>query len=204
MRHRAGATLVAVLLAALLPSLAVAKGPVEATLEGPGLAAPIEFGGWTEADPWRAPIEPLATAAGFFPAAFGGDSGLLGSKPPTGDLGPRYTVTYGLGGPEDGEERIVQAVYPYAQPHPVTYMAPDQPFYGTMSTRGGWFVATSPLAPPLAYVLREAGLPRDPPTGGDPGTFPWTIAVGLAVLVTMLGLAALTLLLLRRRLHPAT
>jgi hypothetical protein len=204
MTHRAGATLAAVLIAALLPSLGVAKGPVEATLDGPGLAAPIEFGGWTEADPWRAPIEPLATAAGFFPAAFGGDSGLLASKRPAGDLGPRYTLTYGLGGPEDGEERIVQDVYPYAKPRPVTYMAPDQPFYGTMSTRGGWFVATSPFAPPLDYVLREAGLPRDPPTGRDPGTFPWTIAAGLAALATTLGLAALTVLLLRRRPHPAT
>lgn len=191
-------------LALALAPPALAKGPLEASLEGPGLEAPLQFGGWTDPgateDPGRAPLGRLAEAAGFFPASFGQSTvGPILAKRPKGDLGPRYTLTYGLGGPEGDEERIVQDVYPYARPHPVTYMAPGQPFYETMRTRGGWFVATSPNAPPLDYILRDAGLPRHPPAEFNPATVPWTLVEWSALGASLLLGALVGVLLVRRR-----
>ena len=65
--------LVAAILVALAASpSALAKGPSEATLQGPGLESPIEFGGFWRADrPNRQPLQPFLEAFGFFPAAFG-------------------------------------------------------------------------------------------------------------------------------------
>jgi hypothetical protein len=66
MAYRAGVTLAAVLFAAFLAPLAAGKGPIGATLEGPGLDAPIVFGGWSEdgaGGQGRFPLMPLVEAA---------------------------------------------------------------------------------------------------------------------------------------------
>jgi hypothetical protein len=34
---------------------------------------------------------------------------------------------------------IVQYVFPYAQPRPVTYMPPNQAYWGNARTEGAWF-----------------------------------------------------------------
>jgi hypothetical protein len=79
---------------------AQAKGPLEASLEGPGLDRPVRFE-WTygsaPGDPRRAPIEHLALATGLFtgvfadasPETFDVASRALRLRPPRGDLGPR-------------------------------------------------------------------------------------------------------------------
>jgi hypothetical protein len=97
---RVAAALGAVLVAAFVSPQATAKGPLEATIEGPGLESPIVFGGWSEpgaTEEGRFPLMPLVDASNFFPAAFGSYNATPVPRP-KGDLGPRYTVTYDLGG----------------------------------------------------------------------------------------------------------
>jgi hypothetical protein len=206
MTKRVAAALAAVLLAAMVSPHAAAKGPLKATIEGPGLDAPIVFGGWSESgatEEGRFPLMPLVESSNFFPAAFGSYSATPVERP-KGDLGPRYTVTYDLGGPEGDPSLIVQDLYPYAEPHAVTYMAPEQPFYGSQETLGGWFVASSAPARPLKDVLVDAGLPPSPPTGRDGSPFPWTVAGAIAAMGALLAFGAAAVVLIRRRPRPAT
>jgi hypothetical protein len=76
---------------------------------------------------------------------------------PKGKLGPRYTVTWSVPGPND-TSRIRQALYPYAKPRPVTYMRPNQLFWDGRRTYGGWFLAE----PALKRTLVAVGLPARP------------------------------------------
>ena len=196
--------LVAAILAGLaFSSATLAKGPSAATLEGPGLESPIEFGGFWRADGQnRQALQPFLEAFGFFPAAFGTEpqpyfTTRLPGRPER-DLGPRYTVTYVLSEtPDDEGALVVQDLYPYAQPNAVTYMEPGQQFWGRARTRGGWFVARSTAWP---QILADAGLPRTPPRVDGGREIPWTAFGAMAALA--LG-GTLTLLALRRRPHPA-
>ena len=191
-------TLAALLLLACVPSLAIAKGPSEATITGPGIdstitVAPGEPG--AEMAPGVAVME-LAEAAGFFPASFGQAPTPITDDPPAGDLGPRYTIEYLVPGPAGKTDRILQDLYPFAT-EPVTYMAPGQPFFETEATRGGWYVGSAELT----RLLLEAGLPQSPPTGGGDKAFPWPVVALLAafgaLVVATLGVR------LRRRSQPA-
>jgi hypothetical protein len=196
--------LVATILVGLaISSTALAKGPSEATLDGPGLESPIEFGGfWRANGKDRQPLQPFLEAFGFFPAAFG-----TAPQPyyttrlprrPERKLGPRYTVTYVMSETSEGEgQLVVQDLYPYAKPNAVTYMEPGQQFWGRARTQGGWFVARSAAWP---QILADAGLPKTPPRAGGDREIPWT-AVG-AIAALALG-ATLTLLAFRRRPLPA-
>jgi hypothetical protein len=184
MKRRAPAVLTIALAAALVPSTAFAKGPIAASVDGPGLGAPIRFGdpeSWGEEDAMAAhqPVMQLAEAAGFFPASFGQEPDPMLARKPTGALGPRYVIEYLVPGPNNTEDRITQDLYPYAKPNPVTYTAPGQPFFETQATRGGWYAATNPSVPPLTFVLTEAGLPN----GSE---FPWTVVATLALLGALL------------------
>jgi hypothetical protein len=188
--------LAALLVLACVPSPALAKGPSEATITGPGLDAAITVGPGepgAEMAP-GAPVMELAEAAGFFPASFGPEP--LQGEPPAGELGPRYTIEYVVPGPYNESDRVVQRLYPYAT-QPVTYTEPGQPLFETEETRGGWFVGSAELT----RVLLDAGLPESPPTGGGDEPFPWPAAALLA------GLAALVVVTvgvrLRRRSQPA-
>jgi hypothetical protein len=186
----------AVVVTLALAPAALAKGPVEASLAGPGLGTPLGFGGWdgSAADEARAPLMRFVEAAGFFPGAFAMTPDPMLDARPRGELGPRYVATYDLGsGPDGGENIVVQDVYPYAKPAPVTYMAPGQPFYGGRESRGGWFVA-----PALRDVLVAAGLPPTPPVD-DGSRFPWPLVAALAGLTAALGICALAVGRLRQR-----
>jgi len=70
-------------------------------------------------------------------------------------------------------------------------MRPNQHFWGSNRTHGGWFVA----GPGLKAALVAAGLPESPPPAASGGSFPWawTVAGVLAVVVL------LALVLSRRR-----
>ena len=170
----------AALVGLLAPTGASAKGPIEASLAGPGLDAPVlvalAYEGPAD-DPRRAPLEHLALATGRMTAVLTGASlesfeaatRRLRVARPTGDLGPRFTLTYRFEGPGGGDE-IVQDVYPYAEPRPVTYLAPDQ----LLHTQGSWFVADEGLE----HALVEAGLP--PASSGGGGGFVWAALALLA------------------------
>ena len=182
--------------AMILATTAQGKGPIAATIDGPGTGGGISLGGNGEPGS-GAPLGNLADQSGFFAAAFGQTPDPMLDARPSGDLGPRYTVTYRLPGPNGRDARIRQDLYPYAPKGPVTYTPPGQPFFGTQSTHGGWYQASAPLKD----VLVRAGLPATPPatsTGSDDGIGWRDFWVPVAVLFAA-ALAALGAVLVRRR-----
>ena len=186
MRKLLPLAIVAALAALVATAPAAAKGPSTASLTGPGLDHALPVKGEGESGPGT-PLGSLVELGGFFPQVFLQVPDPTKRTRPAGDLGPRYRITYRVPGPH-GTSTLVQDVYPYAKT-PVTYMSPDQRFWGFNHTHGGWFVA----GPGLKVTLVAAGLPESPPAGGD-GSFPWawTLAGAGAVVV-------LLVLVLRRR-----
>jgi len=159
------AVAVTALVVVLGSAAAEAKGPSTATIEGPGIAAPIEV---NRAD---------SRMIGADLAMLVKDSKILSGlwcprcddrlrQPPTDRLGPRYTVTYTMaleGDLQASTDTVVQYVYPFAVPHPVVYIPAHQPFWNT-DTVGGWFVAR----PRLRTLLTVSACPmrrmrRSPP-----------------------------------------
>ena len=165
-----------------LPAAALAKGPSEAVVTGPGL----DDNGLAIAG--LGDDSDLTGLSGFFPATFGQSPDPMLASPPKGTLGPKYTIRYTVPGPSGSDATIRQDVYPYAEPSPVTYTRPGQPFFDTEKTRGGWYVST----PGLRDVLVRAGLPAESPvtTGGgaDRAVWPWVVLT--LALVAALGWAA--------------
>jgi hypothetical protein len=89
---------------------AFAKGPRKAVVTGPGLGRPVTLRN-------EAPFV-------FFESRGGGRLGRLTHRP-DGPLGPRYTITYPeVWGPHSG--KVIEYVFPYAQPRPVSYTPPNQ------------------------------------------------------------------------------
>ena len=138
-----------------LPATASAKGPSEATITGPGLGKAIRIIG-PEAE--GSPLMNLAEAAGFFPAAFGQTPDPMAYARPKGDLGPRYSIDYVVPGPNGGNDKIHQDLYPYAKPGAWTHMAAGQPIFD-FETHGGWFTDSR-----IKEILVARGLPKAPPT----------------------------------------
>jgi len=188
--------IVAAIAALVLPATALSKGPSGASISGPGTGGGLNIGGNGESG--GTPLGDLTQQAGFFPAMFGQDPDPMLSSRPKGDLGPKYTITYTVPGPNSEADRITQDLYPYANP-PVTYTKPGQEFFGTERTRGGWFKAD----PQLKEILVAAGLPKvDPTTGSSDDS--WFPAGLVSLLAAALLLAAGTGIVMRRRTRPAT
>ena len=115
-------------------------------------------------------------------------------------LGPRYVVRYVMPGPEGQKSILVQHLYPYAKPYPVSYTKPGQPFWGATSqdaavrrdgqhTFGGWYVSTAELRQTLAQI----GLPTRPPSADDGGFWSSTpnligVIAGIAAALLAVGL----------------
>ncbi len=148
--------LVLAVAALAFPATALAKGPSEASLKGPGLDKAIAFAGTEEPG---TPLGDLTQFAGFFPAAFGQEPNPMLPSRPKGDLGPKYEIEYTVPGPEGEVFQISQDVYPYAEPDAVTYMAPRQDiFHNPDGTLGGWY-----QSPELRAFLVKSGLPKAAP-----------------------------------------
>ena len=162
-----------------------AKGPSTASLTGPGLGHALPVKGVGEAG-IGTPLGSLVLLGGYFPQMFGQSPDPTTRTRPAADLGPRYRVVYRVPGPNSGVSTIVQDVYPYAKPTPVTYMPAGQRFWGSQRTHGGWFVSETGLK----AALVAAGLPESPPASG--ASFPWAwTGVGLAAVVLLLLVLAL-------------
>lgn len=175
--------------ALLLPGTASAKGPSDATIAGPGLSSPLTLSGGGEGG--NTALGHLVSWGGFFPQVFGQEPNPLLAARPAGLLGPRYDVVYVVPGPST--DKLRQELYRYAVGGPVTYMKAAQKFWGTQSTRGGWYRAS----PELKSTLVEAGLPEKAPTGHQrAANSRKAVAVGAGAGIL---LAGGVLLLLRRR-----
>jgi hypothetical protein len=190
--------LVALAAALALPAAAVAKGPDQAALSGPGLNGSIPIKGEGESGAGT-PLGDLVQFGGYFQVVFGQQPDIRLKQRPKGDLGPRYTVIYRVPGPAAGPSRILQYIYPYAKPDPVTYMPPQQRFWGDQRTLGGWFDADVLLK----RTLTRLGLPATPPAPAGGDGFPWRpVGLGLAAAFALL-LAGAGVLAVRRRGRPA-
>jgi hypothetical protein len=184
-----------------------AKGPIAATIDGPGTGGGIALGGNGEPGS-GAPLGNLSDQAGLFPAAFGQTPDPMLAGRPKGDLGPRYTITYRLPGPNGEDSLIRQHLYPYAGGGPLTYTRPGQRFFGTESTRGGWYRGGAALK----QTLVEAGLPsreggrvisRPVPAPTDDGGTGLGNLWPAVVAILLIGVAPAMALLARRRARPA-
>jgi hypothetical protein len=185
-------------LALALPASALAKGPSEAVLSGPGGdgGGGITFG--DDGQSGMTLLGDLAEQSGFFAAVFQRQPDPMLDARPSGDLGPKYTMTWKVPGPNNETWSIEQDVYPYASRGPVTHVAPGQEVFQIPGgTRGGWFQADSRLK----ETLVAAGLPENASTAsGDDGPFSAALA---SLFAAALLLVAATALLLRRRARPA-
>lgn len=163
---------------------AAAKGPSTASITGPGLDHALPVKGQGEGGTGT-PLGSLVQLGGFFPQVFRETPNSTTRAQPTADLGPRYRVAYRVPGPS-GASRIVQDVYPYAKPAPVTYVRPGQPFWTDNRTYGGWFVSTAALK----TALVRTGLPEQPPASGG-ASFPWAWTGAGAFALILVALLAL-------------
>jgi hypothetical protein len=170
--------------AALLAPAALAKGPSEASITGPGLGKPISFKGMDDASR-------LTQYAGVFPAAFGQTPNPMLNGRPTGKLGPRYTIRYVVPGPNSRTFRLSQDLYPYARAGAVTYMKPGQAIFDSKTT-GGWY----PAGVALKELLVRAGLPKSAPQASSGTNLALVAGIGIP---GALALAGAALLVARRR-----
>lgn len=191
MKHLALALVIAAL---ALPASAFGKGPSAASIDGPGISGGITFssGGRTGG----ATLGTLVNQAGLFGAAFAQEPDPMLSARPKGDLGPRYTITWTVHGPNE-PWKLRQDVYPYAAPAPVTYLEPGQTVYD-QKARGGWFQA----GPELKTTLVDAGLPSSASTAAATSSeFP--TAALFSLLAAFLLVALTAAVVVRRRTRPA-
>jgi hypothetical protein len=185
------------LLAAIVTTPALAKGASKAKITGPDLGSGITLAG--EGQVGGAQLMQLAQTAGFFPAVFVSDPNPMLSTRPHGALGPRYTITYTMPGPS-GVDELRQDLYPYAEPSPVAYTKPGQPFFGTEETVGGWYVASTSLKDELV----AAGLPESSPVDGRGFAVRWTAVSAVAAVLAVLVVVGVATLRSRRRPGQAT
>lgn len=136
----------------VLAGAASAKGPVAATITGPGLATPLKLS-YRSAETSGA-MGKLTSDGNFFGQAFTAFGPGTSPRRPAGTLGPRYLVVYTVPGPR-GNSSLRQQLYPFADVGAVTFMKKGQRFWGTRRTRGGW----SRGSPALTDSLVAAGLP---------------------------------------------
>jgi len=212
MRKRTG---IAVLLAALggllaAPAPAWAKGPVSATIGGPGLDAPIVLNAIDNAGDGET-ITSLTEETGFWATTFVIDATVVDKNRldarPAGELGPRYTIAYDIGGGAS-QPLLRQDLYPFAAAGPVTYAPPKQPLFEGQLSRGGWYHAPAGLTsrlvalgvpePKPAPTAEPAAAPRPVQPAhqaADAPVLPIVVAIVLGLL-TALAAAAWTM---RRR-----
>lgn len=182
-------------LALALPSVALAKGPSSASIDGPGTGGGVNISGGGESP--GTPLGDLTQQSGLFPALFGQQPDPMLDRRPKANLGPKYTVEYTVPGPNNETFSIRQDVYPYAKPSPVTYTPAGQKIFD-MKSRGGWFVATSELKDTLV----TAGLPKVAPSGSSSGSSGFSAGF-VTLLMAALLLVGTTAILVRRRARPA-
>jgi hypothetical protein len=200
-----------------LAAPALAKGPSQARITGPGLAHPIVVTG--NGEPGQPGIlGTLTLQTWLFSVMFGPNAPAppqLRTPPPAASLGPRYTIIYTVYGeftrPGKQYGQIRQDLYPRAAGGPVIYTPADQP--GGQVPVFGWFRASRHLPRTLARLgvsprpgTQAAAQPRIRPAAhpaaqvADSRTLAWLIASAAAIAAATLGGTALWL----RRRKPAT
>ena len=189
-----------------LATPALAKGPTQAGITGPGLARPVVIAGGGEPGQLDR-LAVLATQTDLYTAMFGAGGSVpapdrLRTPPPASALGPRYTIVYTVPGvtPQPGQEfgRIREGLYPRAAGGPVIYIPPGQQGFGQPLLVTGWLRGT----PQLVHILARLGVrPRlgaRTATAAGPSARPpaspataWLIILAVVVAAAVLAGAAL-------------
>jgi hypothetical protein len=156
---------------------ALAKGPSQARITGPGLARAVVVSGNGEPGE-QGRLASLAEQTGLFTVMFGASASAsiggtaparLHTPPPRGSLGPRYTLVYTVPGvtPQPGQQfgQVRQDLYPRAPGGPLIYTPAGQQGFGEPLTVTGWLRGR----PQLARTLAQAGVP---PTAGTQAAQP--------------------------------
>jgi hypothetical protein len=172
---------------------AMAKGPSQGVITGPGLVSPISLRESGDAKSIGPDLASVAEESGFFLGVWGGDPDHLRHRP-AGDLGPRYTITYSMPLSERRSDTIVQYVFPYAEPKPITYMPAKQVFWGDNETVGTWYVARIGFRETLIGLGLPASAPSQPAAGISPPTVA-TVQAGFDPTPILIGTAILALVL---------
>jgi LPXTG-motif cell wall-anchored protein len=198
----------------VLPATAQAKGASKATLGGGGLPGPVTIGGNGESGSGDL-LARLAEQTGAYAAMYEDGGQQLDAARPSGDLGPRYLVTYTIPSPAGGEDAVRQELYPFAVAGPVSFTTAGQHFMDNMQTKGGWYHTPASLTETLAALgvrkqgnsaaANEAAIPAAAPpvtpTDSSDGSFiPLLLGAGLVALL----LGGGGLLLFRRRSGPTS
>jgi len=177
----------AVLAALVLPTVAGAKEPSQATITGPGLHKTLKINGGGDFS--STPLGRLTSDSGFFPSVVNQWPNPILAGRPSERLGPRYTIVWTV--PSDTTTRVKQDVYPYASGGAVAYVRPGQPiFEGT--TTGGWYRGGATLKQSLVAL----GLPSHERRQADKTNS--ALLAGLAVLAA-LAVAGVVVLAWRRQ-----
>lgn len=160
--------------ALMLAPPALAKGPSQARITGPGLVHAIVVSG--DGEPGQqGRLATLAGQTSLFTVLFGPGGSIpaptrLRTPSPKASLGPRYTVIYTVPGvtPQPGEQfgRIRQDLYPRAAGGPVIYTPPGQSGFGQPLLVTGWLRGS----PQLTRTLVQLGVPLRPGTQAAPQT----------------------------------
>jgi hypothetical protein len=143
-----------------LATPALAKGPSQARITGPGLSHAIVVAGGGEPGE-QTTLASLAQQTNLFIVLFG-PGGVLGAPrrlhtpPPKASLGPRYTVVYTVPGvePKPGQQtgQIRQDIYPYAKGGPLIYTPSGQHGFGQNLKVTGWAHGGAGLRHTLATI----------------------------------------------------
>jgi hypothetical protein len=146
-----------------LATPALAKGPSQARISGPGLPRAVVVSGTGEPG-MQTTLARLAAQTGLFTVLFGPGGpkpapARLHTPPPVSSRGPRYTVIFTVPGvtPQAGEQfgMIRLDVYPLAVGGPLIYTPPGQAGFGRPLQVSGWLQG----GPQLASTLGKLGVP---------------------------------------------
>lgn len=131
----------AVLISSLLAGVALAKGPVEVTITGPGMDEPLEV-----------ISEALAEQSGLYVLLFGQSGEALPAKVLYEPSGATYDLTWHW---YDGTP-LPATLYPFVWGGPLVYMEPglyvSDSGQSGVGARGGWFQADPSLIDSLSYL----------------------------------------------------
>jgi hypothetical protein len=194
---RARVVLVVFVALLIVPGMAHAKGPDQATIDGAGMKTPMPIDG---VEGRSDDLATLAELAGLYPATFGQSPDPMLAAAPQEELGPKLEITWRFphGGPTPGYLR--QDLYLYAEGGPLTYTVADQSFFETERATGGWY--RTPTA--LQSTWARFGLPErseleagvrsaiDAPTTSGAGADLWLWPVVAVIAGTVLCAVAVT------------
>jgi hypothetical protein len=141
------------------PAASAKLGFDQVTLTGPSLDAPVQLR--PDLDHFL-DVMLVVEHSGFYKQLACRRCASRMTVPWPEDLGPRYVLTYSMPssfGPNEEvrtRDLIVQYVYPYAEPSPVTFMPSRQDSPGGVSSVGGWFVADQTLTRELEVFGAQA------------------------------------------------